>query len=222
MKMEKHHMHDHVAPTALLLVSTHCPHCHALQKLLQERYTSSKLSSLKVINIEQDPDAAQRYGVRSVPWLRLDGMQFDTAMTPAELDDWIERAANKQAATYYIEYLLLNGKLNQAINWLENGQYGLDAVLPLLSRDNVKINVRIGIGALMEHFAGTSALVQIIDQLSVLAENEDASLRADACHYLALTHSRQVLPVIEKMISDPDEQVREIARDSLDDLQDLV
>ena len=42
-----------------------------------------------------------------------------------------------------------------------------------------------------------------------------ARVRADACHYLALTGKQKVLPVLQAMLQDDDPQVREVAAEGL-------
>ena len=48
--------------------------------------------------------------------------------------------------------------------------------------------------------------------------NKDARIRGDACHYLSLTKDVSYVPAIKKLLSDENEEVREIAQDSLDEL----
>ena len=44
-------------------------------------------------------------------------------------------------------------------------------------------------------------------------------MRGDACHYLSLTGRQELVPEIEKLLQDDSEEVREIARESLEELQ---
>ena len=203
---------------ALLLISTQCPHCHVMQGLLQERYQDGRLAGLEVINIDQSPETAQTYAVRSVPWLQLNDFEFDGVLTPIELDRWIEKTLDQDANTAYLEYLLLNGKLSSAIAWLERGKASIADLLPLIVKEDVKINVRIGIGAVLENFEGSSTIREVITELAAMAVHHSPTVRADVCHYLMLTHAPDSVVHIEKMLQDEDEHVREIARDSLAEL----
>jgi thioredoxin-like negative regulator of GroEL len=204
---------------ALLLISTQCPHCHVMQGLLQERYQDGRLAGLEVVNIDQSPESAQTYAVRSVPWLQLNDFEFDGVLTPTELDRWIEKTLDKDASTAYLEHLLLNGKLSSAIAWLERGKASIGDLLPLIVKEDVKINVRIGIGAVLENFEDSSALSKVISELAAMAVHHSPTIRADVCHYLMLTHAPDSINLIKKMLQDEDEHVREIARDSLAELR---
>jgi len=205
-------------PDALLLVSSHCPFCHVLETLLRERMASGSLGALDIINIEQRPEVAQQHGVRSVPWLQLGDFVFDEAMTPAELDAWIAAAKAGGGQARYIGDLLEKGKLARAIAWIENGRATLKAVMPLLADPEAKINVRVGVGAILEHFEATPAIRAVVPDLIGLLQDKNPSNRTDACHYLALTHAGEAIEPLKKMLDDEDPQVREVARESIDAL----
>jgi len=202
-------------PSALLLISTHCPHCHIMQELLLQRVADGCLDGLDVINIDESLEQAQAYNVRSVPWLKLNSFEFDHALTPAELDRWITKTTSADANTEYLEYLLQNGKLGQAIARLDQGLASFAELLPLIIKDDVKMNVRIGVGALFEHYEGETAITSIVGELAVMADHLNPMVRADVCHYLMLTRTPESREIIERMLHDKDTQVREIAHDSL-------
>lgn len=202
-------------PHALILISTHCPHCHALETLLQERMTSGLLGKLEVINIEQTPEVAQQYGVRSVPWLQLDEFIFDETLTPTELDRWIGHAKEGSGQSAYIAYLLDHGKMVKAIEWIEKGHATLQAVIQAFADPDAKMNVRIGIGAILEHFEDTDSMRKVIPDLVALLGDDNSVIRIDVCHYLSLTHSKDVIEPLKQMLLDEDLQVQEVARESI-------
>lgn len=205
-------------PAAVLLTSTHCPHCQSLKTLLIDRNTRGQLQQLDVINIEQSPEQAQQYQVRSVPWLQLGEFVFDRALSPGELDYWINESTANTGISHYLEYLLENGKLGNTIEWLEQGKATLQDVIPLLSNPDTKLNVRLGIGAIMETYEDTDAIREIIPDLIGLAQHVHPAIRTDVCHYLSLTHSNDAIEPLTAMLADEDQQVRQTAKESLDEL----
>lgn len=211
-------MNETNKPNAFLLVSSRCPHCHALEALLRERVTKGLVGELEIVNVERRPEVAQSFGVRSVPWLKLGGFVFDEALTPADLDGWIAQVKQGSGQSRYIMYLLERGRLAKAIEWIEDGGATLQAVVPLLADVGAKMNVRLGAGAILEHFENTPAIRAIIPELLVLLDHSNPSIRTDACHYLSLTHSVEVIAPLTKMLDDEDQQVREVARESIDAL----
>jgi len=205
-------------PKALLLVSSHCPYCHTLETMLQESLKNELLGELDVINIEKAPGLASQYGVRSVPWLQLGKFLFGEVLTPTDLDKWIEHARKGNGHSEYIGYLLEHGQLAKAVEWIEQGNATLEDVLPLLANLDAKMNIRVGAGAILEHFEGLPALREIIPGLISLLKNDNPAIRTDACHYLSLTHSRDVLEPLKSMLDDEDQQVREVAGESIENL----
>lgn len=211
-------MNQHNKPEALLLISTHCPHCHVQQTLLEQRLSQGQIKSLSVVNIDETEDVAINYKVRSVPWLRLGMLEFNGALAPAEMDHWITTACEDDGNIKYLQYLMENGKLQKVIKWLEQGKSSLREFASLIIKPDIKINVRIGIGAVMEHFEGTSTIVEIIPSLKEMLQNDSAVIRTDVCHYLMLTHNSNVKTIIEKLLEDKDVEVRNTARESLEEL----
>lgn len=207
-------------PNALLLVSTHCSHCHALEKLLRERLNSGELAALNIINIEQSPQVAQQYDVRSVPWLKLGSFIFDEVLTPTVLDNWIECIKEGGGQVEYISYLLEHGNLANAIEWIEKEHFSLNVIIPLLASSETKLNVRIGIGAIIEHFEGTALIKTITADLIGLLQNANSTIKIDACHYLSLTRSNDAIEPLKAMLGDEDPQVREVAQESIEALQE--
>ena len=178
------------------------------------------LGELKFINIEQSPEVAQQYGVRSVPWLQLGTFIFDEVLTPAELDRWIEQAKGGSGHSPYIGYLLGRGGLLKAIEWIEKGNAPLKAVIPILVDPDAKINVRLGVGAILEHFEDTEAIRELIPDLITLLHDDNPTLRTDVCHYLSLTHSADAIGPLKGMLEDKDRQVRQVATESIEALSE--
>ena len=212
------HSNTCLQPEALLLVASQCPHCHSLQQLLEKASAAGKVSELNVINIETSPQQARQYPVRSVPWLRLGQLEFSGAMTATELDQAIEQAANQPGNQDIIENRLLNGKITDVVDAIDSGAFRLSYLVPLLEKTDAKINVRIGIGAVLEHFEGTGQIKSIIPLLAGLTRHPSAVVRADACHYLALTHDNKANEILSGLLNDEDAEVREIVRESLGNL----
>ena len=207
-------------PGALILVSTNCPHCHTLEKLLHERMESGSLDSLEIVNVERSPEVAQQYGVRSVPWLQLGEFVFDEALTPTELDGWIKELQEGGGKPQYISYLLEHGKLNKAIEWIDSGNATLKSVVAILCDPDAKINVRVGVGAILEHFENTSLIKAVVPDLTALLEKNNSTVKIDACHYLSLTHSRDAIEPLKRMLNDEDQQVRQVAQESIEAIMD--
>jgi HEAT repeat protein len=58
-----------------------------------------------------------------------------------------------------------------------------------------------------------------VPALGLLTGHGDARVRADACHMLGLSGSTSAIKYLEARRDDPDAEVREIAVESLEELQ---
>lgn len=185
---------------------------------LNDLVATGHIGRLEVIDIEARPEIARTLGARSVPWLQIGPFQLEGLHTPAELKRWAERSHTPQGMADYFRELLKAGKLPQAITAITQDSVRLEALLLLLTDPETDLHVRVGIGAVLEEFAG-AALARHLDRLAALTHAKDAHIRGDACHYLALTHDPKAIPYLERMLSDPERQVRELAAEGLAELQ---
>ncbi len=203
------------APDALLLLSTHCPHCPAVLAALTELLKQGVIGRLEAVNLEQHPEVAQTLGVRSVPWTRIGRIELAGAQSRAELAEWAAKTDSEAGMADWFHVLLKEGQLPRVQALIEAEPDLLAAVLPIVGNVEASLNVRLGAGVLLESFAGSDALVKLVPRLGELSQHPDARVRADACHYLGLAGSDAARPWLEARIGDEDADVREIAGESL-------
>ncbi|MBW8307550.1 MAG: thioredoxin family protein [Thiobacillus sp.] len=206
------------APDALLLISTHCPHCPAMLSALADLVKQGSVGRLEVVNLEQRPEVGQTLGVRSVPWLRIGGVELAGVRSKAELADWAAKAGSEAGMADYFHMLLKEGQLPRAQALIEADPALLAAVLPIVGNVDASLNVRLGAGVLLEEFAGSDTLRALLPRLGELSQHADARVRADACHYLGLTGDAAAKSWLDARLRDDDADVREIAAESLDSL----
>ena len=206
------------APEALMLLGTQCPHCPYVLASLSDLVKKGVLSRLEVVNLEQRPDIAQELGVQSVPWVRIGQFELTGLRSKSELEEWIEKANTSAGDTKYIEELLAEGKVNQVLGMIEKDNQLLQALLQLIADGDAKINARLGVGVIIEEYEGKSELATLIPGLGELTRSQDARVRSDAAHYLSLTHDVSVKTFIEPLLEDSHAEVREVAEESLAEL----
>lgn len=208
------------APDALLLISTHCPHCPAMLSALADLVKQGVIGRLEAVNLEQRPEIGQSLGVRSVPWLRIGRVELAGVHSKAELADWAAKADSEAGMADYLHMLLREGQLPHAQALIEADPALLAAVLPIVGNVDASLNVRLGAGVLLENFAATDTLLALLPRLGELSQHADARVRADACHYLGLTGDATAQPWLEARLTDDDADVREIAAESLQAISD--
>jgi thiol-disulfide isomerase/thioredoxin len=203
------------APDALLLISTHCPHCPAMLSSLANLLKQGVIGRLEAVNLEQHPETGQTLGVRSVPWLRIGRIELAGVHSQAELADWAAKADSEAGMADWFHLLLKEGQLPRVQAMIEADPALLAAVLPIVGNVEASLNVRLGAGVLLENFAGSEPLRALLPQLGTLSQHEDARVRADACHYLGLSGDATARAWLAPRLSDDDADVREIAAESL-------
>jgi hypothetical protein len=151
--------------------------------------------------------------------VRIGPFELDGALTPEELRLWAERASEDSGIDAYLSHLLENQQLDKALALIRATPSILNDLLGLLEQSDTPLVVRIGIGAVIEELQGSGLLARAFEQLVQLTHSPEANLRADACHYLALSANPEAKPVFRRLLEDEDPQVREIARESLEALE---
>jgi len=114
---------------------------------------------------------------------------------------------------------LLEGQLKSVLAVVERFPKALADLLPIVANPEANLNVRFGASAVLERYAGTSALQALVPALGMLAGHGDARVRADACHLLGLSGSNAAIKYLEARRDDPDAEVREIVAESLEELE---
>jgi hypothetical protein len=207
--------HNPAAPEALMLLGTRCPHCPSVLGSLSELVKQGVISRLEVVNLEQRPEIARQLGVRSVPWVRIGPFELTGLHSKAELQSWAEQAGSEQGMTKFVEQLLNDGEVQRVLEMIDRDAGIMHALTGLVSDADAKINARLGAGVIMEEYEGKQQLQALIPELGELTKHQDARVRSDACHYLSLTHDVSVKKYIEPLLDDDNDDVREVAEESL-------
>lgn len=203
------------APDALLLLGTTCPNCPAALESLGNLVKQGRLGRLEVVNLEQRPEIAAELGVRSVPWVRIGSFELAGLRLETEYAQWIEKARSADADLNQLRELLGAGEAVNVARMVEETPDLVDSLLNLLGDEKEKLNVRLGIGVVLEELAGSDSLERAMEPLTALTRHQTAAIRADACHYLGLIGAPEVRPWLEARLEDEDLSVREIAEESL-------
>ncbi|MCW9014860.1 MAG: thioredoxin family protein [Gammaproteobacteria bacterium] len=205
-------------PDALLLISSGCPHCPAVLQAMSELIKSGDIGRLEVINIQQHPEQAEQYQVRSVPWLQLGPFELTGLRSKTELQQWIQRIGDPKAMGDYFGELMTSGEMNKVHQLIKNNPAFFSQLIGLMADEATSLSVRIGVGAIIEEFSGSPLLKQHIDTLGGYTRHANARVRNDACYYLGLSQDRAAEKYIEPLLDDTDPEVREVAEEALAEL----
>lgn len=205
-------------PDSLLFVSPGCPHCATVLQGLQELVRQGLIGKLTVVDVAEHPEQAAEYGVRAAPWLRLGPFTLTGAHSPAELRMWAEWANGEEGTAHYVEHLLKQGGYQQAKAFIDIDTHRLKSLLAIVADPGAKLQVRLGVSALLEAHANSRSLQNLLPQLAGLSRHADHRVRADACHLLGLTGSAAARTYVETCLNDAHEEVREIAKEAMERL----
>ena len=211
-----------VPPDALLLLTSQCPHCPTVLQGLGELVKKGLIGRLEAVNIMVRPDIAEQYAVRSVPWIRIGDFELEGLHSPAELKQWAERAGSMQGLIDYYSDLFKHGQLAKALVSIEKHPEHLPALLKLAEDPDTELTIRIGVSAVLEDHAGSELIREHLPAFIQLSRHEDHRVRSDACHFLALTRSEAALAPLQVLLKDPERAVQDVARDSLDELDEFL
>lgn len=203
---------------ATLLIAPGCAHCPVVLTTLTELVKDGQIASLEVINIAQDTDRARELGVRTVPWFQLNELEFEGAYSAAEISHWVKQATAVDALEVFYDHLLGDGQMARVETLVRRHPQTLTALIGLLTDEQRRINVRIGVGAVIEGLQDTGLLADCVPALVALTQQSNLSTRIDAYHYLSLTGNEAAVPYLQAALEDDHPEVREIASESLAEL----
>ena len=207
-------------PDATMLLRTQCPHCPGVLNHLSELVKAGELGSLSIINVEHHPDDAKAYGVRSVPWVKIDDYELTGAQDIGALRQRIKWAMNATSLAGEFDSWLSGAQVEKVINAIHEKPESISVIVELLRDPATVLSTRIGIGVVMEEFAGSNMLKQLIPVLGELSDHNDRRVRTDSLHYLGLTESEEAIPVLERYLanSTKNDEAQEVAEESLETL----
>ena len=202
-------------PDALLFIAPGCIHCPVVLQGLSELVKQTLIGKLTVINVAAHPELAAQYGVRAAPWLQLGPFTLTGAQTPAELRQWTKWASSEDGAMHYVEHLLKHGGFKKAEEFIAEDTQRLKPLLAIVANPEANIEVRLGVSALLEAYSNKPELQNLLPQLEELTHHADHRVRADACNLLGLSGDAAARPYVVLCLKDSNEEVREIAGESL-------
>lgn len=204
---------------AIALIGTQCPHCSAVLEHLTQLVKQGELGELQIINLNEAPDIARKLGVRSVPWVKIGSYELSGSQTLEAFKQRIQWTKDNGELLGKFDHMLSHGEAPEVTQIIQDDNSRMDVIIKLLSDSATILSTRIGIGVVMEDFAGSELLQSLIPTFGQLLEHDDARIRADASHYLSLTQSTEAIPYLENHHNETDLEVLEVIADSLEELK---
>jgi len=208
-------------PDIVLAITPTCPHCPNVMQSLNELVKQGELASIQVINIAVDTEFAQDNQIRSVPWLKIGPFVLTGVLSKQAMLDWIKKSRSDAGTIDYLIETLSSGELDAAIQMVQQRPEAIDDFPGLIANDETNINVRLGIGAIIETLDDQTILQRLLPGLMQLLQHPQARVRGDAAHFLSFIQTRESIKALEQLKHDPDADVRDIVAETLETLMAL-
>ncbi len=205
-----------------MLLTSDCPHCPTVLAGLMPLIKSGQLANLEIINLNQQPQAAEQYHTRTVPWLQfrfpLGKFEFEGLYSELELQQWCINSKTIKGISNYCLMLLDQGKISELTTLVTIYPDWLHAALLLVEDENTSLTIRVGISAIFESL-DAAQFKPIYEALLLMTKNNLARVRSDACFYLSLTKNPQAIATLTDCLKDKNHEVQEIAADAIAELK---
>jgi len=203
---------------ALLLTTPGCIHCNALKTILEKLFHEGLLGQLDVVDATIQPEIAEHYGVKSVPWLKLGSFEFSGTLREPELRAWLGQLHSVEGIAAYLKQLLATDQLEVAIRLIRENPAWINSLLLLVADEDKDIKQQLGTSAIFEEIEGSASLREMVNRLGELSNHRNPKIRADVAHFLSLSHDRRAISFLHQLSKDSDREVREIATDALGEM----
>ena len=128
---------------------------------------------------------------------------------------WADMAVANSGFSAYFTHLIEIRQLGLLVQMIRRYPDRLDDLLQLLGDMELPMAIRIGVGAAIEELQEQDLLSPAVPKLIELTLSDQPQIRADACHYLGLTGAPEALPAVNRLLTDEDGEVREIAVETI-------
>ncbi|MBT3203516.1 MAG: hypothetical protein HOM14_16830 [Gammaproteobacteria bacterium] len=201
-----------------LFVMDNCQICPQMERLFERMHQNGAFNELKIVNIGNHPEVAEKNNIRSVPYYLINDIGFSglktqheimTLLQQGEVDRWQE----------FLKSELSEGVLKEAEVAIIENSSAREAMMLLLDDINTTLVVRIGLSAIIETVAESGLLNDYENHFISLASQQDERIAIDAIYYLSLLATKSSLHKLREIAENGAEQLKSHAEEVLQDLE---
>jgi thioredoxin-like negative regulator of GroEL len=199
----------------LVFIAPGCPSCPYTVRAALAVAAAAPQVKVTVIDATAHQDLAERYGVRSVPVLVIDGGRSVVGiMTAAELVDLLAGRSSEAYQAQLFASLLEAGRWTEAGHSLSRGD-ATGHFVELWRESTLETRLRLMLAAEEALAHDPAALDALADQLIPVLSSDDTARRGDTADLLGRIAHPVARPAIEAMLDDPDPEIVEAATEAL-------
>ncbi len=207
-------------PASLLVfVAAECPHCPGAAREALALALACPLVSVTVVDAQQFPDLADRFGVKAVPHTVIDeGLSRTGVIKSADLCDAVLSRGQEAYEVERFRSLIESGRFVDAAVQIREG---LGAASLLAGWRESTMSTRIGLLLAAEEALeqDPAALDSILDALIAVLGSDDTALRGDTADLLGRIGHPAACRPLQALRSDPNPDVAEIAAEAIDEIE---
>ena len=202
-----------ITPTKFeVLMSPACPHCPTVVGLVNQLALASTYVEATIIDVTLFTDYGQKYGIRAVPTVVIDGQDKLVGTISEEL--LVDRLAKSDPSLFHpdsFRKIVKEGDAERLAGMMVADGDLYSGSLELLADPDW--SVRMGMMVVLEEVAerNPDLVRRAYPRIFDLLENEDDNQRGDTAYLLGLIGDASVMDRLEVLLNDANPQVAEVA-----------
>ena len=200
-----------------LFVMPGCGVCPQMERLFQRMQKAGSINDLTIMDVEEQPELAQEYNIRSVPFYLINRVGFTGLRTQQQIEQLLKQGDMAQWQTAIIGELSA-GQLEPVEEMIRQQASAREAMMFLLADTETPLVVRIGLTSIIEGMADGDELKKYENQFIALVGHADERIAVDALYYLSLLGSSACLNALVDASNSGSSNLRTHAAELLDEI----
>ena len=200
-----------------LFVMPGCQVCPQMERLFEQMHQQGAIDELQVYDLQQHPEMAQQYHIRSVPHYLINGIAFTGLKSLGDINHLLQQDDSGKWESL-ISDELSSGQLDSVEKRIRQQPDARNAMIALLKEHDTPLVVRIGLTAIIETLAESGLLIPFEDDLIEMTRHVDERIAIDAMYYLSLLGTTRSLKTLTDIAEKGAEKLRHQALELLEDV----
>jgi glutaredoxin len=175
-----------------LFVMQGCQVCPQMERTFHDLQLKGEISDLKVFDVNEYPELAQQYNIRSVPYYTINGIAFTGLKSQSEILKLLQSEEVENIQLWITEQLA-EGQLAEVEMRVLQQPAVREALMQLLEDVDTPLMVRIGLSAVIETLAEQGVFSSFEARFIALADHPQDRIAIDAIYYLQLLSTAATL-----------------------------
>ncbi len=202
--------------TIRVLITPSCPFCAKMVALVNQLAAAGLLITAWIMDIELFPEWSRRYHPKAAPLTILNEEVFLTGLVQEkELVWWLENRGSQVYRERLYRNDLLEKRTGLTIKRLKDHPQDLSTFAGLIKDD--AFGIKLGAMAVIEQVIEETPDLHgvLLEALLPLLRESSDQVVGDAAYLMGFLHDRRKIPILEKLLSHPNPEIVEAARDGL-------